>query len=231
MVMKRRRLSLKELPEEERPREKLIQHGTSSLSNAELLAIILSSGTRAESAVQLAQRILKKTGDLKTLSEMSVKELKEFPGIGTARATQLKAALELARRYKDLLSSTNPRFSNSQMVFAHFGPGFRGKSQEEFWTIALDAKNKLISSASITKGTLMASLVHPRDIFEIAIRNKAAGVIVLHNHPSGDPHPSSEDRKVTGQVAEAGKILGIPLLDHIIIGNENYFSFKDSGLL
>jgi DNA repair protein RadC len=229
--MKRRRLTLKELPEEERPREKLIQNGASSLSDTELIAIILSSGTRAESAMQIAQRILLKAHDLKTLSAMSVKELSDFSGIGPARATSLKAALELARRYKEKLSEAQPKFSSSQMVFEYFGPGFRGKSQEEFWTIALDAKNKLISSAQITRGTLMGSLVHPRDIFEMAIRNKAAGIIILHNHPSGDPHPSVEDRKVTGQVAEAGKILGIPLLDHVIIGNESYFSFKDSGLV
>jgi DNA repair protein RadC len=229
--MKRRRLTIKELPEEERPREKLIHHGASSLSDAELVAIILSEGTRSETALQIAQRILKETGNLKTLSEMSVKELSRFSGVGPARATRLKAALELARRYKDQLLEPKPRFSSSQMVFAYFGPQFRGKSQEEFWAISLDAKNKMVSSIQITKGTLLGSLVHPREIFEIAIRNKAAGIIVLHNHPSGDPHPSVEDRKATGQVAEAGKILGIPLLDHVIIGNDGYFSFKDSGLL
>jgi DNA repair protein RadC len=229
--MKRRRLSLKEIPEEERPREKLIHRGSHSLSDAELLAIILGSGTPEESAVQVAQRILKKVGDLKTLSEMGISELMEFPGIGPARAAQLKAALELARRYKEVLSKSRARFSSSRMVFDYFGPEFCGKSQEEFWVIALDAKNRLVQAARITKGTLLGSLVHPREIFEVAIRNRAAGIIIFHNHPSGDPQPSMEDRKVTGQISEAGKLLGIPLLDHLIMGNESYFSFKDSGTL
>ncbi len=229
--MKQKRLSLKELPEEERPREKLIHQGPRSLSDAELIAIIIGAGTPAESAVQIAQRILKKAGDLKTLSQMSVRELMEFQGIGSARATQLKAALDLARRYREVLVRPRSGFSNSKMVFEHFGGEFRGRSQEEFWVIALDAKNRLMQAVPITKGTLMGSLIHPREIFALAIRNHAAGIIVLHNHPSGDPQPSVEDRKVTEQIAEAGKLMGIPLLDHIIIGNETYFSFKDSGLL
>lgn len=226
-----RRLSLKDLPEEERPREKLIQHGENALTDAELLAIILGSGTRTESAVQLAQRILKETGDLKTLSALSVSELKKFHGIGSARAAQLKAALELARRRKKSDESTAIRFSNSRTVFQHFKDYFQGKQQEEFWVAVLDAKNKLMRKGLITKGTLMGSLVHPREVFHLAIKNLGAGIIILHNHPSGDPEPSPEDLKVTRQICEAGKVLGIPLLDHIIIGSSNYYSFKDANLL
>jgi DNA repair protein RadC len=159
--MKQRRLSLKELPEEERPRERLIRHSAHSLSDAELLAIILAAGTREESAVQLAQRIINEAGNLKALSEMSVEELKTIHGIGSARATQLKAAFELSRRYRDVISQSKTKFSDSQMVFTHFSPGFRGKNQEEFWVIALDAKNRLLHSALISKGTLMGSMVHP----------------------------------------------------------------------
>ena len=227
-----RRLTLKEIPEEERPREKLIYQGEHSLSDAELLAIILGSGTRSESALQLAQRILKEAGDLKALSSASVQELQSrFHGIGPAKATQLKAALELSRRHSRDFTNVRPKFSNSQMVFRHFQEMFQGKQQEEFWVIALDAKNKLLITAQVSKGTLMGSLVHPREVFQVAIRNSAAGIIILHNHPSGEPEPSLEDRKVTGQIAEAGKVLGIPLLDHIIIGNDCYYSFKDSGSL
>jgi len=227
-----RRLSLKELPEAERPREKLLDQGEDTLSDAELLAIILGSGTSRESALQLAQRMLKETGDLKTLSSLSVRELQaRFHGIGPARAAQLKAALELSRRHSRDFAIAKPKFSNSQMVFRHFHEMFHGKQQEEFWVIALDAKNKLLVKAQISKGTLMASLVHPREVFQIPIRNAAAGIIILHNHPSGEPEPSLEDRKVTNQLVEAGKVLGIPLLDHIIIGNGCYYSFKDSDTL
>jgi DNA repair protein RadC len=230
--MAHKRLSLKELPEEERPREKLIQHGEMSLSDAELLGIILGSGTRTESAVQLAQQILKKAGDLKTLASMSVSELQEgFHGIGPARAAQLKAALELARRLKESEEPSLPRFSNSRAVFQHFKDYFHGRQQEEFWVAVLDAKNKLIRKALVTKGTLMGSMVHPREVFFPAIKSLGAGIIAVHNHPSGDPEPSPEDLKVTRQIAEAGKLLGIPLFDHIIIGRTNYYSFKDAGLL
>lgn len=230
--MAHKRLSLKELPEEERPREKLIQRGEMSLTDAELLGIVLVSGTRTESAVQLAQQILKKAGDLKALAAMSVSELqKGFHGVGPARAAQLKAALELARRLKESEEPPSLRFSNSGAVFEHFKAYFHGRRQEEFWVVVLDAKNKLIGKTLVTKGTLTGSMVHPREVFFPAIKSLGAGIIALHNHPSGDPAPSPEDLKVTRQIAEAGKLLGIPLFDHIIMGHANYYSFKDSGLL
>jgi DNA repair protein RadC len=225
------KLTLKELPEKERPRERLLYHGETSLSNAELLAIVLGSGTKSESALQLAQRILKEAGDFQTLSNMSIRELREFNGIGLAKAAQLKASLELARRYTGRMEQKKPKFSNSRTVFEYFAPNFRGKQHEEFWVLVLDAKNKLLIEAIVSKGTLMASIVHPREIFQIAIKNAGASIIILHNHPSGDPDPSSEDRKVTQQIAEAGKLLAIPLLDHVIVGMNQYYSFKDSGLL
>jgi len=222
---------LKNIPVEERPREKLISKGEQNLTEAELLAIVLGAGTRTENAIQLAQRVLIEAGDINTLGNMSVNELCSFHGIGMARATQLKAALELARRRVELQKDPKQQFSNSRMVFESFASSFRGKQQEEFWVIALDAKNKLLSSRMITTGTLLGSLVHPREVFHLAIKNSAAGIIVLHNHPSGDPQPSLEDRKVTSQLAEAAKIMAIPLLDHVIIGTSSYYSFKDAGLL
>lgn len=230
--MAHKRLSLKDLPEEERPREKLMQHGEMSLSDAELLGIVLGSGTPTESAIQLAQRILKKAGNLKALASMSVTELKQgFHGIGPARASQLKAALELARRLKESEEPPSIRFSSSRVVFEHFKDYFQGRQHEEFWVAVLDAKTKLIRKALVTKGTLMGSMVHPRELFYPAIRSLGAGIIALHNHPSGDPDPSPEDLKVTRQIAEAGKLLAIPLFDHIIIGHTSYYSFKDAGLL
>jgi DNA repair protein RadC len=223
---------MRELPVSERPREKLTNQGEQSLSDAELLAILMGSGTRQESAVQLAQRILKETGDLNKLSSFSVVELcQKFHGVGPARATQLKAALELSRRYAGAAGAERPRFSNSQIVFEYFHPSFIGKQQEELWVAALDMKNQMLMKTQVSKGTLSGSLVHPREVFHVAIRNMAAAIILLHNHPSGDPAPSPEDRKVTRQIAEAGNLLGIPLLDHIIIGNGRYYSFKDSGAL
>lgn len=223
---------MKEIPEQERPRERLILKGERDLSDAELIAIVLGAGSRSETALQLAQRILKEAGDLKTLSAMSVRELcKQFYGIGPARAAQLKAALELSHRYADGVRDSSQRFSNSRMVFQHFHGPLRDRQQEEFWVIALNAKNKLLVETPVTKGTLMGSPVHPREVFRSAIQNSAAGIIILHNHPSGDPEPSLEDRKVTSQIAEAGKLLGIRLLDHVIIGNNCYYSFKDAGLL
>jgi len=230
--MSSRKLTMKDLPRDERPREKLIAGGEHQLSDAELLAIVFGSGTKRESAVQMAQRILKEAGNLKMLGSMSVNELmQQFHGVGPARAAQLKAALELSRRYSRELGEAKPRFSNSKAAYLHFHEWFLGKQQEELWIAVLDMKNHLIYKQEISRGTLNGSPVHPREVFGVAIRNSGAGIILLHNHPSGDSLPSPEDRKVTLQMAEAGKLLGIPLLDHIIIGNGNYFSFKDQGLI
>lgn len=221
---------MKQIPAAERPREKLMEKGAGALSDAELLAIVLGAGTAKESAVQIAQRML--AHGLWELEMQSPQELKQnFHGIGTARAAQVKAALELARRYSGQINIHRARFSNSRQVFEYCRNEFQGKRKEEFWVLSLDAKNKLRKKDVISNGTLMGSLVHPREVFETAIRHSAAGIIVLHNHPSGDPEPSAEDRRVTTQLADAGKILGIPLLDHLIIGSASYYSFKDSGAL
>jgi DNA repair protein RadC len=226
-----RRLTLKQLPESERPRERLIQEGSENLTDAELLAIVLGSGTPSESALQLAQRIIKECGGLDKLARMSVIELRSFHGIGPARATQLKASLELSRRYASNWQNSGELFSNSQAVYHCFRAELGSQSQEEFWSVSLNAKNKLLARHFITRGTLTSSLVHPREVFEKAIRDSAAAMIVVHNHPSGDPDPSPEDRKITSILAEGGRLLGIPLLDHVIIASKKYFSFKDSGLL
>ena len=201
-----KKLSLKEIPQDERPREKLFQAGEQSITDAELLAIVLGGGSKTETAVQLAQRILSSAGGLKQLAAMSVLELRSFHGIGPARAAQLKAALELARRYKEMPAHVTA-FSNSRIVFEYFHPILRSQKQEEFWLVTLNAKNKLLGKHLLFKGTLTGSVVHPREVFEKAIRESAAGIIVLHNHPSGDPAPSLEDRKVTASLADAGKLM------------------------
>ena len=225
-----RRLTLKQLPETERPRERLIQEGANSLTDAELLAIVLGSGSPSESALQLAQRLIKECGELDKLARMSVIELCSFHGIGQAKAAQLKASLELARR---LQATNNPgeQFSNSEAVYRKFRLELGSQAQEEFWSVSLNAKNKFLARHFISRGTLTSSLVHPREVFEKAIRDSAAAIIVVHNHPSGDSDPSPEDRKITSILAEGGRLLGIPLLDHVIVASKKYFSFKDSGLL
>ncbi|PWT91504.1 MAG: hypothetical protein C5B54_05190 [Acidobacteria bacterium] len=226
-----KRLSLKQIPESERPREKLLTQGEQALSDAELLALILGSGTSSETSVQLAQRILGQFGGVQKLALLSAIELQDVHGVGPAKAAGLKAAFELSRRHVQRNENRQPQFSQSQTVYQYFEPKLRGRVQEEFWVVALDTKNRLIVAQSITKGTLSGSLVHPREVFGFAIKNSAASIIILHNHPSGDPQPSLEDRKVTTQIAQAGKLMGIELLDHVIIGQSCYFSFRDQGLL
>ena len=185
----------------------MIQEGADCSTDAEFMAIVLGSGTPSESALQFAQRILKECGALDALAKMSVSELRNFHGIGDAKAAQLKSSLELARRY------FNPRIQTGtlkdstavRLCFGTFADELGSKPQEEFWAISLNVKNKLIAKHFVSRGTLTSSLVHPREVFQKAIRDSAAGMIVVHNHPSGDPDPSPEDRKITLILAEGWK--------------------------
>ena len=218
-------------PETERPRERLLAKGPDALSDAQLLAILLRTGRRDSSAVQVAIELLSRVGGIGGLAMCGVEELCAIQGIGPAKAAQLKAAVELGRRSLAAPLSTGTRISSSADLFKHFHPILRDRKQELFKVVLLDAKNTVIKETTVSEGTLTLSLVHPREVFGSAVRESAAAVIFLHNHPSGDPSPSPEDRHLTDRLAEAGRLLGIPVLDHVIIGDGRYVSFADQGWL
>ena len=224
-------LLIRDLPEEERPREKLLAFGAEALSNAELLAILLRTGSARESAVQLAARLLSRSGGLRLLPGLSLEEMEEIKGLGPAKAVQIKAALELGRRLATLPPEEAQSITSPQRAAAIFMEQLRYRRKEHFMILLLNTKNHVISKEEISVGSLNASIVHPREIFNIPLRKSAASVILVHNHPSGDPSPSQEDLEVTRRLVEAGNILGIAIRDHLIIGDGCYFSFKEKGLL
>lgn len=223
-----KRLTLKELPPDERPRERLLHKGADSLTEAELLAIIIRDGTRRESALDLARRLLLKFGTLRNILSKRPAELK-MPGLGDARIAQVLAALELARRLDKDTLRRGERFSNSRQVFDHFRGKLRGKNQECFVCLLLDVKNRIIREQEISAGGLSAAMVNPRDVLQAAVAESASAIIVIHNHPSGDPEPSADDLNVTRRIREACTLTGIRFLDHVIVGEEGYTSLADLG--
>ncbi len=225
------RLMIRDLPTEERPREKLKALGAEALSNAELLAILLRTGSDRESALQLAVRLLSLGGGLRELPGLSLEDLQELRGVGPAKAAQLKAALEIGRRLATMPPDQAERITSPQRAAALFMEELRYKKKEHFMIMLLNTKNHLLSREEISIGSLNASIVHPREIFKIPLRKSAASIILVHNHPSGDPSPSQEDLEVTRRLVEAGNLLGIAVRDHLIIGDGCYFSFKEKGLL
>lgn len=223
--------TLHDLPISERPRERLIRHGSEALSLQELLALILGRGVQGESVMTTAQKLLAQFGSLESLLDASVEDLQQVKGIGVAKACQIKACLEIARRVNDKSldikqDKKKKRILSPQEVFKILKPKLAHHKKEHFVLISFDTRNTLLSIDTISIGTLNASLVHPRELFEIAIRHHAASVIIAHNHPSGDPYPSDEDIRVTAKLQEAGKLLGIQVLDHIIVGNDSFYSFS-----
>ena len=224
-------IMIKDLPMEERPREKLKSLGTGALSNAELLAILIRSGHKKESAVQVAMRILAQGGGLRSLPDLSLEELQRFKGIGPDKAVTIKAALELGCRLATSPRETTGSITNPRQAADLFMEELRYKKKEYFKILLLNTKNHVISKEEISVGSLSASIVHPREIFSTPLRKSAASIILYHNHPSGDPSPSQEDLQVTRRLVEAGNILGVGVRDHIIIGDGCYFSFKEKGLL
>lgn len=232
MKEEKKRPTIKQLPAHERPRERLIHGGEERLTDAELLGIIIRDGTTNYSAVDIAKEILSKYSNFRNLSSVPIRELCEIDGIGPARASQIKAALAIARRFSATSIKPGQQFKCSSDIYNHFHEQLLGKKQEVFLAVLLDNKNRIIKIESdISAGSLTSSIVHPREAFKAAIRESAASVIFVHNHPSGDPEPSKEDIHITGRLVEAGNIVGIKILDHIIIGNEKYVSFKDKGLM
>lgn len=220
-------VTIKELPEEERPRERLVRYGPSALSNAELLAILLRVGTRNESALSLAYKILKQQEGLRFLTNCTVQELGSINGIGQAKAAQLKAALELGKRVSAFEKESDKYIKCPQDVASLLMEEMRYLKKEYMKLILLNVKCSVIAVEDISIGNLSTSIVHPREVYIPAIKKSSASIIMVHNHPSGDPTPSSEDVSITKRVAEAGKIIGIELVDHIIIGDGRYVSLRE----
>jgi DNA repair protein RadC len=223
--------AIKGWPLDERPRERLLDRGPEALSDAQLLAILLRSGSERTNAVQLGMGLLERFGSLSSLSQTSAAELCSIHGIGPAKAAQLLAALEIGRRSQSRRLAPSDKIQSSQDVYNHFHPLLRGLKKELFKIILLDGKNKIIRHLTVSEGSLNFSVVHPREVFNPAVRDSAASVIFLHNHPSGEPHPSKEDIESTRRLVAVGGLLGIEVLDHVIIGDGEYFSFADRGLI
>ncbi len=222
-------MRLKDIPAENRPRERFQKHGAHVLNDAELLAIILRTGTKNENIVDLCHRLLAKFG-LNALSQLSLNELESVAGIGPAKAMQIKAIFELNKRHKIAQISGKP-LQCAEDVYEYSSQRLLSNDKEYLLAIYLDSKSRVVKDEIISIGTLNASLIHPREVFKSAIKESANSIIVVHNHPSGDSTPSEEDEKITECLFEAAEILNIPLMDHVIIGNENYYSFKSNSRL
>jgi len=223
--------NISQWPESERPREQLFRAGPGALSDAQLLAILLRSGRQESSAVQVAIDLLHQLGGLQALANRGIDELCCVSGIGPAKAAQILAGIELGKRVLSTPLASGTRVGNSQDLFRHFYPLLRDRRKEVFKVVLLDAKHAVIRDVTVSEGSLTASIVHPREVFNHAVKESAAAVIFLHNHPSGDPEPSAEDRTLTHRLRAAGEILGIRVLDHVVLGDGRYFSFADEGLM
>ena len=221
----------KELPVEERPRVRLLKYGAECLSNAELIAIILKTGVVGSSVYDLAINVLKFAGDLSNLSSISVSELTKINGIGNAKAVELISAIELGKRVFFSGSKLREKFSNCGDVYLKNKDLFYLKKQEYFYCLYLDSKKELIERKLLFMGTINKSIVHPREIFKEAYRLSASSIICMHNHPSGDRMPSKDDIILTNALVEIGRIQQIPIVDHMIFTNDNYYSFYENGIL
>ncbi|PYI52247.1 RadC family protein [Paenibacillus flagellatus] len=223
--------TLRDVPAEERPRERMLQVGAQALSNAELLAILLRTGTINESAVSLAQRLLVESGGLRRLVEMSTEQLTALKGIGAVKALQIQAGIELGRRLARTTRPETVTIRSPQDVSLLLTEELRYLQKEHFVCLFLNTKNHVIGQETLSIGSLNASIVHPREVFLAAIKRSSASIICAHNHPSGDPTPSPEDIDITRRLVEAGSVIGIDVLDHIIIGDRTNVSLKELGLM
>ena len=226
--------SIREWPQDERPREKLLKQGAASLTDAELLALIIRSGdpSSGQSAIDLGREIINAFGcNLRELGSADITQIMAIKGMGLAKAAGIKAAFTLAARFQARKLERFDRFTSPRQVFDYFHHEFRASRKEYFLILLLDGKNRIIRRVQVSEGSLNQSIVHPREVFNPAVKESAAAVILVHNHPTGDPAPSSEDIAVTRRLREAGEIMGIKVLDHIIVGDGEYLSFVERGLL
>lgn len=226
-----KRMTVKELPSDDRPREKLLHKGAESLSDAELIAILLRTGRKGKSVLEISQELINDEKNLALLATRSVKSLTKISGIGNDKAVTLAAAFELSRR---ILSQSkwrsDKKITSPQDIADIFIPILRDEVKEKFMVVCLNSANKVIKYETISVGNLNSSVVHPREIFKVAIDNNSASIILIHNHPSGNPEPSNEDIRITKKLVESGKILEIPVFDHVIIAGETYTSFVEKRL-
>ncbi len=217
------------VPVDDRPREKLARTGADALGDNELLALVIGAGTRARGALTVAQDVIAAAEGLSGLTRLGMDELTRVPGIGASRAARVLAAIELGRRTLTRESPDRPRFVTPADVANYLMPRFGSYVVERMGVMLLDQKHRLMRTTIVSTGTVDATLAHPRDVFRIAVTASAATVVVFHNHPSGDPSPSTLDRLLTRRLYEAGEMLGIELADHIILGDGAYFSFKEES--
>jgi DNA repair protein RadC len=229
--LKESSFTVHDLPKPERPRERLKQFGHEALSAQELLALIIGRGVSKKSVMTIAQELVIKFGNIKAISEATIEELSQIKSIGFAKAAQIKACFELGKR-KDLEPEQKDfDIKDPQSIVKAIRASIKDKAKEHFKLILLNARNKILGISTISIGSLNASIVHPREVFKDAIVHNAYSVVLAHNHPSGDPEPSEDDLTITRRLVEAGKILGVEVIDHIIISKNGFFSFKDKGLM
>ena len=223
--------TVRDLPKPERPRERLQKLGADALSSQELLALIIGRGIPKKSVMTIAQELLGRFGNVKAIGQATLEELSQIKGIGIATAAQIKACFELAKRENLEADEESFEIRNPESIFKLISSNIKDKAKEHFKLILLNSRNRKIGISSISTGTLTTSLVHPREVFRDAITHSAASVILAHNHPSGDPEPSEDDLKITRKLVESGKILGVEVIDHIIIGRNSFYSFREKGLI
>ena len=222
-------MRIKEIALEQRPRERLRRDGADKLSDAELLALLIQYGSKGESAVDLSNRLIL-TFELDKLNSLSLQELMKIKGIGLAKASKLVAAFELSKRVSSG-KICEKIVKNPSDIASHYMEKLKDLKKEHFIAVFLDSKNKVIKDEVISIGTLNSSLVHPREVFKEAIKHSANSIILVHNHPSGDPEPSAEDEQITEKLFEAGELLNIKVLDHVIVGKDKFWSFKERSVL
>lgn len=226
--------SIRDWPEDERPREKMLKQGAGNLTDAELLALIIRSGdpSTKQSAIDLGRELISHfDANLRELGSADIAQICAIKGMGLAKASGIKAAFTLAARFQARRLERFERFTSPRQVFDYFHHEFRDSRKEYFLTLLLDGKNRIIRRVQVSEGSLNQSIVHPREVFSPAVKESAAAMILVHNHPTGDPTPSSEDIAVTRRLREAGEIMGIKVLDHIIVGDGEYLSFVERGLM
>jgi len=229
--LKESSFTVRDLPKPERPRERLKQFGPEALSAQELLALIIGRGVSKKSVMTIAQELLVEFGNIKAISQATIEELSQIKGIGFAKAAQIKACFELGKRQDLEPELKDFDIKDPESVIKAIRTSIKDKAKEHFKLILLNTRNKIIGISTISIGTLNTSLVHPREVFKEAIIHNAMSVVLAHNHPSGDPEPSEDDLTITRRLVEAGKILGVEVIDHIIISKNGFFSFKDKGLM